>query len=42
MAWMIWLRARFIDTKASGRPRSPVRGSGSEPLVTPPFSVVRP
>ncbi len=42
MAWMSWLRDRFIDTKASGRLRIPVRGSGSEPPLTPPAPVVRP
>jgi len=39
MTWMSWLRHRFIDTKASGPSRNPVRGSGSEPPMTPPTSV---
>ena len=42
MAWMSWLRDRFIDTTASSRLRTPVRGSGSKPLVTPPTAVARP
>ena len=39
MAWMSWLRDRFMDPKANGPSRSPVRGAGSEPPVTPPSSM---
>lgn len=39
MAWMSWLRHRFLDTKANGPMRTPVRGSGSEPPVTPPSAI---
>ena len=42
MAWMSWLRDRFIDMKASSRLRTAVRGSGSEPSMTSPTAVKRP